>query len=143
MMWTPPTPELAGSSETSATFAIEVTARAPALPAPEHRHDSRARFLRRETVLAPDRNLAFDQRRQRSRMQHLRARVGQFRRFAVSDLAEDLRVRHQARIGRHDPVHVGPDPELGGIAARRRESKPKNPNRRGPAWWAGHRPSRR
>ncbi len=33
-MCTPPTPELAGSSETSATFAIEVTARAPGFPAP-------------------------------------------------------------------------------------------------------------
>ena len=48
-------------------------------------------------------------------MQHLRARLGQFRGFAVGDLAEDFRIGHQTRIGRHNAIHIGPDPEFGRV----------------------------
>ena len=80
--------------------------------ASELRYDSRSRFLRRETVLAPYRNLPLDQGRQRARMQHLRARVGQLGRLTIGDLIQYSSVGNQPRIAGHDAVHVGPDPQL-------------------------------
>ncbi len=67
---------LAGSIATSATSAREVTA-CGALHAVDGGKDSGAGFFGGETVvLAPDRDLTLRQRRQRARMQDLRAVIG-------------------------------------------------------------------
>ncbi len=114
MICVPLTDRFADSIDTSATFAIEVTARGPGRSAVLARI-LRARNLGLEAVLAPDRDLLFDQGRQGAGMQHFGAGVGQFGGLVVGDLFEHSGVRHQARVGRHDAVHVGPDPQLRGV----------------------------
>ena len=58
-------------------------------------------------------------------MQHFRAVVSQFGGLAIGDLAQHARFGHKTRIGRHDAVDIGPDPQFGGVERcrqnRRRE----------------------
>ena len=48
-------------------------------------------------------------------MQHLGAVVGQLGGLGVGDFVQHFGVGHQARVGAHDAIDVGPDPELGGV----------------------------
>ena len=51
-------------------------------------------------------------------MDHLRAVMRQFARLVVTEGGERHGLRDDARIGRHDAVHVRPDPDLGGDERR-------------------------
>ena len=75
-----------------------------------------------KAVLAPHRNLPLDERRQRARMQNLRAVVSQLGRFIVGERVQHAGFADRAGIGAHDSVHIGPDPQLGGVQ-RGRENR--------------------
>src|SRR5580704_4505868 len=77
------------------------------------RNDSRTGLFGREAVLAPHWDFVFHQRRERSRMQNFGAVVGEFGGLAVSDFFEHAGVFDEPRIGGHNTVDIGPDPEFG------------------------------
>ena len=87
------------------------------------RRNSCPGLLRCKTVLAPHRNLFFHQRRQRPRMQNFGPVVRQLRRLRVGDLRQHLCIRHQPRVGAHDPIHVRPDPQLRRVQRRRQNRR--------------------
>ena len=107
------------------------------------RHDLRARPLRREAVLTPNRDALLHQRRERPRMQHLRAGICELGCFVIGDLFEHRCVLYQPRISRKNAVDIRPDPQLGCIQHRRqnrsREVRTASSERRR----RGRRPSRR
>ena len=71
-------------------------------------------------------------RRDGARMQHLRAERRQLRRLVEPDMLDELGGLHHARIGGEHPVHVGPDLDGVGSAARRRTATRCSRCRRGP-----------
>ncbi len=77
-----------------------------------------AALLRRERVADEDRNVARNRRLHGLRMNDLGAEIRQFHRLVVRELIDDLRVRHQPRIGRQHAVDIGPDDDFDGIEQR-------------------------
>ena len=56
-------------------------------------------------------------------MQHLGPVVGQLRRLPIAHFGQHDGIFHQARIGAHDAVDVGPDPQLTGIQSTRQNRR--------------------
>src|SRR5215469_12975510 len=81
--------------------------------------------LRSEAVFAPNRYLFLYERSKSPGMKHFRSVIGKFSSFSVGDLIEDGNARNQAWIGRHDSVHIGPNPEFFGIQASRKDGTGK------------------
>ena len=80
--------------------------------------DQRAAAVELAAVQDLDRNALRDRRQDRARVQHLRAEVGQLRRLFERQSRHDVRRLHDAGIGGHHPVHVGPDLNLAGVERR-------------------------
>ena len=76
-------------------------------------------------------------------MQHLGAVVGQLGGFGVGDFVEHLGVGHQARVGAHDAIDVGPDPQLGGVERGGQDGRREIRAAAARAWWGGRRRWRR
>ena len=66
----------------------------------------------------PDRDPILRSRLQRTRMHRFRAELPHLDRLGKRDVAEQARLRHDARIGTHQSVHVAPDPHFVGWEAR-------------------------
>ena len=67
-------------------------------------------------------------------MEYFRARISELRGFTIGNFRQYLRVRHNAWIGRHDPVDIGPDPEFTRTQRSRQNQYRENPNRPARAW---------
>ena len=85
------------------------------------RNDARARLFRREAVLAPDRNLTLRPAAPACADAAPWRRCTPARRLRVGHRFQHPRVGDQPRIGGHDAVDVGPDPQLARRPAPRRE----------------------
>ncbi len=74
--------------------------------------------LSARTCSDPDRDALLHRRRHRLRVDDLGAEVREFHRLVVRELVDDLRFRHEARIGAQHAVDVGPDDDLRGVEQR-------------------------
>ena len=109
-------------------------ARARPRPAPRPGRSSRRRAGRNEFLTLTG-SPARDRRADRRRVEDLRAEERELGRLGVADLRDEPGARDDARVGRQDAVHVGPDLDRLDVraprrGARRRGARPSSPSRR-------------